>query len=88
MRPVNLYLTEDGVLKLGNYGLTAQSECYSLKRDCIRVRILDLEVYEMKSDVWSFEIALIEAMGMTPCIRHESDRLPTLHAIAFFPFRM
>ena len=51
MRPVSLYLTEDGVLKLSVYGLTAQSECYSLKRDCIGVRILDLEVYEMKSAV-------------------------------------
>ena len=88
MRPVNLFLTEDGVLKVGNYGLTAQSECYSIKRDCIRVRILDLEVYERKIDVWSFETALIEVMGITPCIGHENGRLPTLDAIAFFPFRM
>ena len=85
---MNLYLTEDGVLKVDNYGLTAQSECYSIKRDCIGVHILDLEVYEMKSDVWSFETALIEMRGMTSCIGHENDRLPTMHVIAFFPFRM
>ena len=66
MRPVSLYLTEDGVLKVGNYGLTAQSECCSIKRDCIGVRILDLEVYERKSIVWSFEMALIEVTAITP----------------------
>ena len=27
---MNLFLTEDGVLKLGYYGLTTQAECYSL----------------------------------------------------------
>ena len=79
-----MYLTEDGVLKVGYYGLTTQAECYRIKKkDCDGVRILDLEVYEMKSAVWSFETALIEAMGMTPCIEHENDRLPTLNAIAF-----
>ena len=88
MRPVNLFLTEDGVLKLGSYGLTTQSECYSIKRDCDGVHILDIEVYEMKIAVWSFETALIEVMSMTPCIGHENDRLPTLDVIAFFPFRM
>ena len=85
---MNLFLTEDGVLKLGFYGLTTQAECYSIKRDCNRVRILDLEVHEMKSAVWSFETALIEVTGMTPCIGNENGRLPTLDAIAFFPFRM
>ena len=88
MRPVNLFLTEDGVLKLGTYGLTTQAEFYSIKRDCHGVRILDLEVYERKNAVWSFETALIEMMGLTPCIGHENDHLPTLDGIAFFPFRM
>lgn len=50
--------------------------------------MLDPGVHEIKSDVWSFEAALIEVMGMTPCIGHENDHLPTLDAIAFFSFRM
>ena len=86
---MNLFLTEDCVLKLGYYGLTTQAECYSIKEaDCDGVRILDLEVYERKSDVWSFETALIEVMAITPFIGHENDRLPTLDAIVFFSFRM
>ena len=31
MRPVNLFLTEDGVVKLGYYGLTTQAECFPVK---------------------------------------------------------
>ena len=68
---MNLFLTEDGVLKLGYYGLTTQAECYSIKEmNCDGVRSFALEVlegeYEMKSDVWSLGIALIEMMGMRP----------------------
>ena len=85
---MNLFLTEDGVLKLGYYGLTTQAECCSIKRDCNGIRILDLEVHERKSAVWSFETALIEVIVIAPCIGHENDRLPTLDVIAFFPFRM
>ncbi|KAM7453483.1 hypothetical protein BLSTO_05769 [Blastocystis sp. subtype 1] len=71
VRPVNLFLTEDGVLKLGYYGLTTQAECYSIKEaDCEGVRSFAPEVFEgeykMKSDVWSLGIALIEMMGMRP----------------------
>ena len=71
MRPVNLYLTEDGVLKLGYYGLTTQAECYSIKEmDCDGIRSFAPEVfegeYEMKSDVWSLGMALIEMMGIIP----------------------
>ncbi|KAK8827272.1 hypothetical protein WA556_000897, partial [Blastocystis sp. ATCC 50177/Nand II] len=71
VRPVNLFLTEDGVLKLGYYGLTTQAECYSIKEaDCEGVRSFAPEVFEgeykMKSDVWSLGIALIELMGMRP----------------------
>ena len=71
MRPVNLFLTEDGVLKLGTYGLTTQLECYSIKEtDCEGLRSFASEVfegeYEMKSDVWSFGTALIEMLGMSP----------------------
>ena len=65
---MNLFLTEDGVLKLGYYGLTTQSECYSIKKmGCEGVRSFAPEVfrvkYEMKSDVWSFGIALIELIS-------------------------
>ena len=53
MRPVNLFLTEDGVLKVGYYGLTTQVDCYFIKEeDCDGVRSFAPEVfdidYEMK----------------------------------------
>ena len=68
---MNLVLTEDGVLKLGYYGLTTQAECYSIKKtDCEGIRSFAPEAfegaYEMASDVWSFGIVLIEMMGITP----------------------
>ena len=87
---MNLYLTEDGVLKLGYYGLITQAECYSIKKDCIGVRSFAPEVfkgeYGMKSDVWSFGIALIELMGMTPYYWRNSDRLPTMNGRFELPF--
>ena len=68
---MNLFLTEDGVLKLGYYGLTTQAECYSIKNwKCDGVRSFAPEVfrgeYEMKSDVWSFGIVILEMMGIRP----------------------
>ena len=65
MRPVNLFLTEDGVLKLGYYELTTQAECYSIRKtECDGVRSFAPEVfrgwYEMKSDVWSIGTTLME----------------------------
>ena len=68
---MNLFLTEDGVLKMGYYGLTTQAECYRIKgTSCDGVRSFAPEVfrgeYGMKSDVWSFGTALIEMMGMRP----------------------
>ena len=58
---MNLFLTEDGVLKLGYYGLISQAECYSIKKtECDGVRSFAPEVfggkYEMKSDLWSLGI--------------------------------
>ena len=93
MRPVNLFLTEDGVLKLGYYGLITQAECYSSKKkDCYGIRSFAPEVfeggYEMKSDVWSLGIALIEMMGITPYIAYENDDLPTKEGYCFIPFDM
>ena len=91
MRPVNLFLTEDGVLKLGYYGLTTQAECYSIKRkDCDGVRSFAPEVfegeYEMKSDVWSLGTALIELMGIRPYYQYQYDRLPTMNDDSELPF--
>ena len=89
---MNLFLTEDGVLKLGYYGLTTQAECYSIRKtDCDGVRSFAPEVfkgeYGMKSDVWSFGIALIELMGMTPYYWRNSDRLPTMNGRFELPFK-
>ena len=80
---MNLFLTEDGALKLGYYGLTTQAECYSIKWDCDGVRSFAPEVFEgeygIKSDVWSLGIALIELMGITPYVEYETDELPTMN---------
>ena len=91
MRPVNLFLTKDGVLKLGYYGLTTQAECYSIKEtDCDGIRSFGPEVfkgeYEMKSDVWSFGIALIEMMGITPYVAYENNCLPSMSRYYKYPF--
>ena len=91
MRPVNLFLTEDGVLKLGYYGLTTQAECYFIKRkDCEGVRSFAPEVfeggYEMKSDVWSLGIALIEMMGIRPYYELRNERLPRRICDDYPPF--
>ena len=82
MRPVNLFLTEDGVLKLGYYGLTTQAECYSIKRkDCDGIRSFAPEVfrgkYWMQSDVWSLGIVLVELMGIAPYYGNDNGNLPT-----------
>ena len=91
MRPVNLFLTEDGVVKLGYYGLTTQAECYSIKgMNCEGIRSFASEVfrgeYEMESDVWSLGIALIEMMGIIPYYDYENDRLPTEDGYDVLPF--
>ena len=87
---MNLFLTEDGVLKLGYYGLTTQAECYSIKEtDCDGVRSFAPEVfegeYEMKSDVWSFGTALLEMMGIIPYCEYDDD-LPTMDDDFDYPF--
>ena len=89
---MNLFLTEDGVLKLGYYGLTTQAECYSIKNwKCDGVRCFAPEVfrgeYEMKSDMWSLGIALIEMMGITPYYWRDNDHLPTMNGSFELPYR-
>ena len=91
MRPVNLFLTDDGVLKLGYYGLTTQAECYGIKgMNCDGIRSFAPEVfrgkYGMKSDVWSFGIVLLEMMGLTPYYGYETDELPTKNGYLRLPF--
>ena len=88
---MNLFLTEDGVLKLGYYGLTTQAECYGIKgMNCDGIRSFAPEVfrgkYGMKSDVWSFGIVLLEMMGMTPYYGYETDELPTKNGYLRLPF--
>ena len=89
---MNLFLTEDGVLKLGYYGLTTQAECYSIRKtECDGVRSFAPEVfrgeYGMKSDVWSLGTALIELMGITPYYRCDDDHLPTMNGDFEPPFK-
>ena len=88
---MNLFLTEDGVLKLGYYGLTTQAECYGIKgMNCNGIRSFAPEVfrgkYGMKSDVWSFWIVLLEMMGLTPYYGYETDELPTKNGYLRLPF--
>ena len=87
---MNLFLTKEGVLKLGYYGLITQAECYGIKgMNCDGIRSFAYEVfegeYEMKSDVWSFGVTLIEMMGITPYVKHENDDLPTMNAFFQLP---
>ncbi len=88
---MNLFLTEDGVLKLGYYGLATQAECYSIKKmDCDGIRSFAPEVFKrkfkMKSDVWSFGTVLMEMMGMVPYASHSNHRLPIKKGKYYFPF--
>ena len=78
---MNLFLTEDGVLKLGYYGLTTQAECYSIKKkNCDGILSVAPVVlkgrYEMSSDVWSLGVSLIEMIGETPYTGYRNDQLP------------
>ena len=89
---MNLFLTEEGVLKLGYYGLTTQAECFSIKKkDCEGVRSFAPEVfsreYGMKSDVWSLGIALLELMGIIPYSGDKNDDLPTMYGRFELPFK-
>ena len=91
MRPVNLFLTEDGVLKLGYYGLTTPTECYAIKKmECEGLRSFAPEVFEgecyLDSDVWSFGIALLEMMGIAPYVGYKTYDLPIMRGYHMLPF--
>ena len=88
---MNLFLTEDGVLKMGYYGLATKAEYYSIKEmDCDGLRSFAPEVfkgeYEMKSDVWSLGTALIELMGITPYSWCDDYGLPPINGYLRLPF--
>ena len=88
---MNLFLTEDGVLKMGYYGLTTQAECYRIKgTSCDGVRSFAPEVfggeYGMKSDVWSFGIALLELMGIGPYDPFENNRQSSMISESRLPY--
>ena len=89
---MNLFLTEDGVLKLGYYGLKTQAECFPVKGMVWDgLLFFSPEVfrrkYKKKSGVWSFGISLIEMMGMTPYVKYETDHLPTMNGRFELPFK-
>ena len=80
---MNLFLTEDGVLKLGYYGLTTQTECYSIKRkNCDGIRCFAPDVfkgwYKTSSDVWSLGVVLVIMMGETPYPKYRKNRIPPM----------
>ena len=88
---MNLFLTKDGVLKLGYYGLITQAECYVIKgMNCDGIRSFAYEVFEgeygMESDVWSFGVTLIEMMGLTPYSDYDTNDLPTKNGDLSLPF--
>ena len=88
---MNLFLTEDGMLKMGYYGLTTQLECYSLKiMDCNGVRSFAPEVsrkqYEVRSDLWYLGVALVEMMGVSPCVESKLRGLPYYSGSVELPF--
>lgn len=71
MRPENLFVTEEGVLKLGSFGLATQADYYSIKKmewdgsNSFAPEVLNRK-YDMKSDIWSFGILLLKMIGITP----------------------
>ena len=89
--PVNLFLTEDGVLKLGYYGLKTQAECFPVKGMVwdgllfFSPEVFSRE-YKKKSGVWSFGISLIEMMGMTPYYGCDDYGLPPINGYLRLPF--
>ena len=94
IKPDNLFLSETGVIKLGDFGLAVQLEhsCSKRSTQCGTSWYIAPERYrgatELKSDVWSLGITLIElAEGKNPFAEKESaeimyavlmDQLPSL----------
>ena len=73
IKPDNLFISENGVIKLGDFGLAVQlNHSYSRRNtNCGTSWYMAPEVYdgntELKSDVWSLGISLLElADGKNP----------------------
>ena len=73
IKPDNLFISESGVIKLGDFGLAVQLEhsCSRRNTTCGTSWYVGPEVYEeeacLKSDVWSLGISIIEmAEGKNP----------------------
>ena len=73
---MNLFLTEDGLLKLGYYGLTTQEECCSImKTDCEGIRGYGFEEENEASDVWHLGTVLVSTIGIIPRVLQARDWL-------------
>ena len=88
---MNLFLTEDGVVKLGYYGLTTLSECYGIKimnHDGFRrfAPEVSRRQYEVMSDLWYLGVALVEMMGVSPCVESKLRGLPYYSGSVELPF--
>ena len=66
IKPDNLFISESGVIKLGDFGLAVQLEhsCSKRVNTCGTSMYMGPEVYEeeacLKSDVWALGISIIE----------------------------
>ena len=90
---MNLFLTEDGVLKMGYYGLTTLSECYGIKimnHDGFRrfAPEVSRRQYEVMSDLWYLGVALVETV-MSILRLFVDETLPLLRTtFRFLDFRL
>ena len=82
IKPDNLFISESGVIKLGDFGLAVQLEHTCSKRNttCGTSWYIAPEVYEeeacLKSDVWALGISIIEmAEGRNPYAGMTSARI-------------
>ena len=85
IKPDNLFISESGVIKLGDFGLAVQLEHSCSKRNttCGTSWYVGPEVYEeeacLKSDVWSLGISVIEmAEGRNPFAGMTSAKIMNL----------
>ena len=85
IKPDNLFISESGVIKLGDFGLAVQLEHSCSKRNttCGTSLYMGPEVYDggacLKSDVWSLGISVIEmAEGRNPFAGMTSAKIMNL----------
>ena len=85
IKPDNLFISESGVIKLGDFGLAVQLEHSCSKRNttCGTSWYVGPEVYEeeacLKSDVWALGISIIEmAEGKNPFAGMASAKIMNL----------